>query len=163
MTLWTRNRNRSSASTGARISPSRFSPTSPKGGFVSSGFDAARYVDENYGYRTESYYRKRLLGKEASDYQWRYDLNKHLIGRDYHWKPRYEAFPTYGKKKWIKTAQKNIQKGTKFRGGKFRSWTKRRGIRKWCRQCRYWTNKWNRCNCSYRRKSYFPRSSISRY
>ncbi len=78
MTWWTAQKARSSASTGARVSPGQFSPTSPKGGFGTNIYEAARYIDERYGRRAESYYKQRLLGNSPADIRWRYDLNKHL-------------------------------------------------------------------------------------
>ncbi len=97
MTPWmSPYKSRSSASTGARVSPSKFSPTSPKGGFGSNVYEGARYLDETYGRRYESYYRQRLFGKNPDDFRWRYDLNKRLIGRpdyksraSYVWQPRW--------------------------------------------------------------------------
>ncbi len=140
---------RSSASTGARISPSRFSPTSPKGGFVSSIYEGARYIDERYGYRTESYYRKRLFGETEDDRRWRSDLNTHLLMREHQHKTKYATFPRFPKKKFPKTYRENVQKSTKFRGGKLCRRDKYGNVSERCRQHRARTNYSNRRKNSY--------------
>ncbi len=148
MTLWTKDNQRSSASTGARISPGKFSPTSPKGGFVSSIYEGARYYDANYGYNAEGYYRKRLFGNEPDDVRWRYDFNKRLIGRpDYKSRATFPWQPRYPKQKYS-TSYSELQKGNK-RGPGFgsssykQSSTNRRGEG----FCSSRSNQRNRCRC----------------
>ncbi len=121
----TPSRSRSSASTGARVSASKFSPTSPKGGFGTNVYEGVRYLDENYGYRTESYYKQRLLGQTPSDYKWRYDLNKHLIGRDYHRNGNvsFPWLPRFPKKKYRSpTTSRDFQEGPKLSRGQSARW-----------------------------------------
>ncbi len=145
---WTPKSQRSSASTGARVSPGKFSPTSPKGGFGSSVYEAARYIDEQYGYNSEAYYKSRLFGNSPDDIRWRYDLNKHLIGRDYHkssnvsftWQPR---FP----KKKYKTSYKQFHKKAVPSRRQFCRWVYSRPNRTWRRQCS------SRPDYRYRRRS----------
>ncbi len=148
MTYWTPpQKQRSQASTGARISTSKFSPASPKGGFGSNVYEGARYLDETYGRRTESYYRQRLFGNNADDFRWRYDLNKHLIGRDYHksGNASFPWLPRFPKQKYTSPSPKFLQESTKVRPSEFRS-----GFQQYVSNPRFrWNN--SKTNIKYRR------------
>ena len=129
----TANNQRSSGSTGARISTGKFSPSSPKGGFGSSLYEAIRAIDDTYGYRSESYYRQRLFGNKASDIRWRYDLNKKIIGRpDYQSRVSFPWLPRFPKKKWTKTTGKDFQENSKVRTSKFQRRVYKRPAVHWC-------------------------------
>ncbi len=162
---WTPTSQRSSASTGARISPGKFSPTSPKGGFGTNVYEAARYIDEQYGSNYEKYYRQRLLGKSPDDARWRYDLNKHLIGRDYHKTGSYVPswLPRFPKKKWPKTSSPYIQENNKFRSGQLRSGIQQPGISDRSRFGGYWPNLSNRRKLSNRVQDEICRSTVLRF
>ncbi len=154
MTWFQTQRNRSSASTGARVSPSKFSPTSPKGGFGSSVYEAGRYLDDRYGYRTESYYRQRLFGNSPADVRWRYDVNKRIIGRpDYKSRVSFSWQPRFPKKSWkqsrksySKLQERDLSSKRQFRG---RFYNRPDCPR--CRQCSCRTNVRNFHRYSYRK------------
>ncbi len=156
---------RSGSSAGARVSSGRFSPTSPKGGFGSSIYDASKAIGRYYGYDPESYYKQRLFGNTPADVRWRYELNKHLIGRDYH-KKRNVSFtwqPRFPKKKYVEPYDSYLQKSSKFRGSKLRSWTKGRGTCSCKRWKRTWADKCNRQFCSNRMPPKVYRNSNAYY
>ncbi len=143
MTLWTSQKPRSSASTGARVSPGKFSPTSPKGGFGSTAYEGVRYLDERYGYNVEKYFKTRLFGHEPGDFRWRYDLNKRLIGRpDYRTQYVPSWLPRFPKKKfWSETNNKDIQENTQLQKREFWSWIYQSTDNSRGRRSRYPTNK----------------------
>ncbi len=120
MTLWTPKRTRGGASTGTRITTSRIQYTNPKAGFASPIVEGVQEVGRYYfNYDPEAYYKQRLFGDNPSDFRWRYDLNKRLIGRpDY--KPRAlpSWVPSYGKKKFPKKRYPKFQEGNKYRARK---------------------------------------------
>ncbi len=163
--LVTARPQRSSASTGARISTGKFSPQHPKGGFGANIYEALRYLDENYGSRTESYYKQRLLGNTPDDFRWRYDLNNHLLRREHEHKSKYVPswLPRYPKKKFITGYRKKLQKGTKLRGSEFHGRGAYRDSDKWCRQHCAWSDNCYRCksaNWKYRKVRW---STVSSY
>ncbi len=156
---------RAGSSTGARISTGRFGPTSPKGGFGSSVYDASKAIGRYYGYDPESYYRERFFGQSSDSSRWRYDLNKHLIGRDYHKTGRYVPswLPRFPKKKWsTKTIRSDLQEGTEFQRGQFRYWSKKRDFSSRKRFYSTRPNICDRCRCS-NRKSYKVRRGPNAY
>ncbi len=124
MSRWvTAKKHRSQSSTGARISAGRFQPSSPKGGYLGNIYEGARYLDERYGYRTESYYKKRLFGDKKADIDWRYDLNKRLIGRpDYKSRASFPWLPRFPKKQYTsqygKVGQVYSKRGSSFGSGR---------------------------------------------
>ncbi len=161
MTLWTNQyQTRSSASTGARIHPDRISLVSPKGGFVTPVYETARYIDERYGYRTESYYRERLFGRSADSSRWRYDLNKRIIGRP-DWKSKYAPFPRFPKQKYrAPPYDKYIQEDSIIRSSKFLSRFQQSGNRTRKGQHSGKANQFNRWRRSDRKSCKVFRDSI---
>ncbi len=99
---------KSSPSTGTRIHTKRFSPTSPRGGFYSGAYDAARQVAAYYGYDPEEYVREQL-GPKYHHRNWDW-YKKNILGRKHYkhnasfpWLPR---FP----KKQYSSKYSNIKK-----------------------------------------------------
>ncbi len=151
MTWYQKNKARSSASTGARISTGKFSPTSPKGGFGTNVYEGVRYLDERYGSGYERYYRQRLFGKNPDDYRWRYDVNKRLIGRpDYKGRVSFPWLPRWQKKKY-QTSYSKFQKSSVFRRRKFQSRFYKRSNSCRSRFNRCWTDRSYRYSSSYRK------------
>ncbi len=147
---------RRQSSTGTRVSGGRFSPYSPKGGFADPVFQGVREAGRRYfNYDPIDYYEKRLFDTDPDSVRWRYDLNKHLIGRDYHKSGRYVPswLPRFPKKKYTSPSEAYLQKGTKFRQRELQFGVYQRPVvsrRGWGNFESNYEHRWqcsNRCHC----------------
>ncbi len=113
------DRFRSAASTGARINPKSYSPSSPRGGIYGSVYEAGRSVAAHYGYDPEGYAREQL-GQKYHHRNWDF-YKKNILGRD-HYQHIDATFPRFPKQKWPKTSYSKLQEGYPFHKRKFQRW-----------------------------------------
>ncbi len=153
---------RQGTSTGTRVSSGRFSPYSPKGGFADPIYQGGRYIAKEYfDYDPLEYYEQRLFGDSPDDVTWRYDLNKHIIGRDYHQKGNYVPswLPRFPKKGY-ESPYTELQESSQYGIGKFQRRVSTRTSSKWKRPKYQQADICNRRGCACRQYNKIYRSTV---